>query len=146
VLILLDNNTPRGVARALTGHTVTEARERGWATLKNGELLTVAEEAGFDVLVTSDKSIRYQQNLEGRKIALVVLTIGAGGLYVGCWLKSPPPWTQPRRAPMPRWKSLTSNFLRSTKGQFCIIARRPVNTGLARYRAVLSARQIRLSA
>jgi hypothetical protein len=79
VLILLDNNTLRGVARALTGHTVTEARERGWATLKNGELLTVAEEAGFDVLVTSDKSIRYQQNLEGRKLALVVLTVGRWG-------------------------------------------------------------------
>ena len=79
MLILLDNNTPRGVARALTGHTVTEARERGWATLKNGELLTVAEEAGFDVLVTSDKSIRYQQNLEGRKLALVVLTVGRWG-------------------------------------------------------------------
>jgi hypothetical protein len=76
VLILLDNNAPRGLARALTSHTVTEARERGWATLKNGDLLTVAEEAGFEVLVTSDRSIRYQQNLEGRKIALVVLTQG----------------------------------------------------------------------
>jgi hypothetical protein len=43
VLILLDNNVPRGLVRALTGHTVTEARERGWATLKNGELLNVAE-------------------------------------------------------------------------------------------------------
>ncbi len=76
MLILLDNNVPRGLARALTGHTVTEARERGWATLKNGDLLTDAEEAGFEVLVTSDKSIKYQQNLVGRKIGLVVLTIG----------------------------------------------------------------------
>jgi hypothetical protein len=76
VLILLDNNAPRGLARALTSHTVTEARERGWATLKNGDLLTAAEEAGFQVLVTSDKSIRYQQNLKDRKIALVVLTQG----------------------------------------------------------------------
>jgi hypothetical protein len=74
VLILLDNDAPRGLARALTGHAVTEARERGWATLKNGDLLRLAEEAGFDVLVTADKNIRYQQNLEGRKIALVVLT------------------------------------------------------------------------
>jgi hypothetical protein len=76
VLILLENNVPRGLALALTSHTVTEARERGWATLKNGDLLTVAEEAGFEVLVTSDKSIRYQQNLMGRKIALVVLSQG----------------------------------------------------------------------
>jgi predicted nuclease of predicted toxin-antitoxin system len=74
VLILLDNNVPRGLARALTGHVVAEAREQGWATLKNGALLNVAEEAGFDVLVTADKDIRYQQNLEGRKIAIVVLT------------------------------------------------------------------------
>ena len=72
--ILLDNNVPRGLARALTGHVVTEARERGWATLQNGDLLRVAEEAGFDVLVTADKNIRYQQNLEVRKIAIVVLT------------------------------------------------------------------------
>jgi hypothetical protein len=45
VLILFDNNAPRGLARALTGHTVTEARQRGWATLKNGDLLSAAEEA-----------------------------------------------------------------------------------------------------
>lgn len=76
MLILLDNNAPRGLGRALAGRTAAEARERGWATLKNGDLLTVAEEAGFEVLVTSDKSIRYQQNLKGRKIALVVLSQG----------------------------------------------------------------------
>jgi hypothetical protein len=76
VLILLDNNAPRGLARALIGHTVTEARERGWATLKNGDLLTAADEAGFEVLVTSDKSIRYQQNLRRRKIAIVALGKG----------------------------------------------------------------------
>jgi hypothetical protein len=76
VRILLDNNAPRGLVRALAGHTVTEARERGWATLQNGELLSVAEQAGFEVLVTSDKSIQYQQNLSNRKIALVVLSQG----------------------------------------------------------------------
>jgi len=76
VLILLDNNAPRGLARALAGHTVIEARERGWATLKNGDLLTAAEEAGFEVPVTSDRNIRYQQNLGGRKIAIVALGKG----------------------------------------------------------------------
>ena len=76
MLILLDNNAPRGLARALAGHTVIEARERGWATLKNGDLLTAAEEAGFEVPVTSDRNIRYQQNLEGRKIAIVALGKG----------------------------------------------------------------------
>ena len=76
MLILLDNNAPRGLAGALAGHTIIVARERGWATLKNGDLLTAAEEAGFEVLVTSDRNIRYQQNLEGRKIAIVALGKG----------------------------------------------------------------------
>jgi hypothetical protein len=76
VLILLYNNAPRGLARSLTSHIVTEARERGWATLKNGDLLTAAEEAGFEVLLTSDRSIKHQQNLKGRKIAIVVLGSG----------------------------------------------------------------------
>lgn len=73
MFFLLDNAVPRGIARYLKGHTVIECRERGWDTLSNGELLRAAETAGFDVLVTTDKNIRYQQNLEGRKIALVVL-------------------------------------------------------------------------
>jgi len=76
LLILFDNNVPRGLARSLTPHEVVEARERGWHTLKNGDLLKAAEDAGFDVLVTSDKGIKYQQNLSGRKLALVVLSQG----------------------------------------------------------------------
>ena len=58
----------------LTGHIVTEARDRGWDTLSNGDLLSEAERAGFDILLTADKNIRYQQNLAGRKIAVVVLS------------------------------------------------------------------------
>jgi hypothetical protein len=73
MLILFDHVTPRGVAQALVGHTVVRASERGWDTLSNGDLLKAAEEAGFDVVVTADKSMRYQQNLAGRRIALVVL-------------------------------------------------------------------------
>jgi hypothetical protein len=52
---------------------VKTARQLGWDTLNNGELLRVAEEAGFEVLVTTDKNLAYQQNLRGRKIAIVVL-------------------------------------------------------------------------
>lgn len=74
--ILLDNNAPRGLVRALRGHTVTEARELGWDALENGALITAAEDAGFDVIVTLDQRIKYQQNLKSRKIALVVLTKG----------------------------------------------------------------------
>ena len=71
--ILFDHGTPSGIAGALSGHDVSEAIERGWDRLSNGELLKVAEAAGFDLLLTTDKRIRYQQNLTGRKIAIVVL-------------------------------------------------------------------------
>jgi hypothetical protein len=73
MLILFDHVTPKGIARALVGHTVTKAKDRGWDTFSNGDLLAAAEAAGFDVFVTADKNMRYQQNLAGRRIALVVL-------------------------------------------------------------------------
>src|ERR1035438_7776260 len=71
--ILFDNGTPRGLARLLTGHTVEEARAHNWEELANGELIEAAEQAGFEVMVTTDKNIRYQQDLAARKITLVVL-------------------------------------------------------------------------
>ena len=74
MLILFDHVTPKGIARFLPGHIVTKAKDRGWDTLSNGDLLTAAEQAGFDVFVTADKNISYQQNLAGRKIAIVVLS------------------------------------------------------------------------
>ena len=67
MLILFDHVTPKGIARALVGHTVTKAKGRGWDTLSNGDLLAAAEAAGFDVFVTADKNMRYQQNLAGRR-------------------------------------------------------------------------------
>lgn len=73
MLILFDNGIPRGLARFLTGHTIAEAWARGWEELENGELINAAERAGFEVMVTTDKNIRYQQNLGARIIALVVL-------------------------------------------------------------------------
>src|SRR5271155_5295334 len=71
--VLFDHGTPGGIAGALSGHEVTLAIERGWDRISNGELLNLAESAGFDVLLTTDKRIRYQQNLTRRKIAIVVL-------------------------------------------------------------------------
>jgi hypothetical protein len=73
MLILFDNGTPRGLASFLTGHSVEEARARGWEELANGDLIDAAEQAGFEVMVTTDKNIRHQQNLTARRIALVVL-------------------------------------------------------------------------
>jgi hypothetical protein len=74
MLILFDHVTPAGIARFLPAHTVTKAKDRGWDTLTNGDLLAEAERAGFDVLLTADKNMRHQQNLRGRRIALVVLS------------------------------------------------------------------------
>lgn len=74
--VLFDNGTPRGIASALQGHDVEEARSHGWDTLQNGELLDAAEAAGFDVFVTTDRNLQYQQNLTLRKIAIVILGKG----------------------------------------------------------------------
>ncbi len=74
MLILFDHGAPRGLARALPGHTVITARARGWDRLDNGALLSAAQGAGVQLLLTTDQRIRYQQNLTGRRIAIVVLT------------------------------------------------------------------------
>jgi hypothetical protein len=81
MLVLFDHGTPRTLARYLIDrHTITEARARGWEQAENGELLELAEAAGFDVLVTTDQNQSYQQNLEHRKIAIVVLGKGQWSL------------------------------------------------------------------
>ena len=72
--ILFDKNVPVGVRRFLTGHDVRTVVEMSWPPqLENGDLLKAAEAAAFDIIVTSDQNIRYQQNLTGRKLALIVL-------------------------------------------------------------------------
>ena len=71
--ILFDHGTPAPLSPFLEGHTVTKAKDAGWDKLNNGELLKAAEEAGFEVLVTTDKSMVAQQNLKRRTIAVVVL-------------------------------------------------------------------------
>jgi predicted nuclease of predicted toxin-antitoxin system len=71
--ILFDQATPVPIRPYLKGHEVRTAAQQEWGTLKNGELLAAAEANGFDVLLTTDKNMRYQQNLGGRKIAVVVL-------------------------------------------------------------------------
>ena len=74
MLILFDQGTPVAIRHALRAHTVKTASEQGWSTLLNGELLRVAEKAGFDLLLTTDTNLPYQQNLEGRKLAIVILS------------------------------------------------------------------------
>jgi hypothetical protein len=71
MLVLFDQSTPAPLRHALNAHVVVEAIERGWERLENGALIDAAE--AFEILVTADKNIRFQQNLIGRKIAIVVL-------------------------------------------------------------------------
>ena len=73
MLVLFDHSTPAPLRYALKAHTVVEAVERGWEMLANGALLQEAEAAGFEVFITADKNIRYQQNLTRRRIAILVL-------------------------------------------------------------------------
>ena len=71
--ILLDECVPWPLHKLLPGHTCTTAQQRGWRSIKNGELLKLAE-AEFDLFITSDQNIRYQQNLAGRRIAILELS------------------------------------------------------------------------
>ncbi len=70
--VLLDECTPRIVKKCLPERDISTVQEMGWAGVRNGELLAAAE-AQFDVFITADKNLRYQQNLKGRKLAIVLL-------------------------------------------------------------------------
>jgi predicted nuclease of predicted toxin-antitoxin system len=73
VRILFDQGTPVPLRRALPGHDVQTAYEMGWSTLTNGELLAAAEAAGFAAIVTTDKNVRHQQSIAGRRFGILVL-------------------------------------------------------------------------
>lgn len=72
--VLFDQGTPAPLRNHLSGHQVSTAYEMGWGSLKNGELLEQAQSLGFEVLVTTDQNLKYQQNLAKRQIAIVVLS------------------------------------------------------------------------
>ena len=72
--ILFDQGTPVALRDALQNYSVGTANAQGWSTLTNGELLRVAEQAGFEVLLTTDTNLPHQQNLRGCKLAVVILT------------------------------------------------------------------------
>ena len=71
--VLFDQGTPVPLRRYLSNHRVETAYERGWSGLRNSALLDRAEAEGFEVLVTTDQSLRHQQNLAGRRLAVLVL-------------------------------------------------------------------------
>ena len=70
--VLFDQGTPDPLRHALTAHVVSTAYEMGWSLLSNGDLLDAAE-AQFDAFVTTDQNLRHQQNLAGRRLAILVL-------------------------------------------------------------------------
>jgi hypothetical protein len=74
VRVLFDQGTPAPLRRLMPRHEVVTAYERGWSTLKNGELISAAEADGLQVFVTTDLNLKYQQNLASRTIAIIVLT------------------------------------------------------------------------
>jgi hypothetical protein len=109
VRILFDQGTPVPLRRALIGHEVATAFERGWGLMQNGELLRVAEVAGFEAVITTDQNLRYQQNFEGRHLAILVLlttdwrlirqhtdivATAVAGLIPGAYIELPFPPTQ----------------------------------------------------
>lgn len=71
--ILLDECVPVQVRNALVGHEVATAQKLGWGGISNGELLQLAEQNGFELFIVADKNLRYQQNLTGRKLAILEL-------------------------------------------------------------------------
>lgn len=71
--VLFDQGTPAPLREALVAHVVETAYERGWSRLQNGAILRAAEEEGFEVFVSTDRNLEYQQNLFGRRLAIVVL-------------------------------------------------------------------------
>ena len=72
--VLFDHGTPVPLRKQLLPHQVETAYERSWSSLKNGELLSQAEANDFDVLITTDQNLKYQQNLGSRRIAIVVIS------------------------------------------------------------------------
>jgi predicted nuclease of predicted toxin-antitoxin system len=70
--VLFDHNIPKKLRSLLPGQQVVTSRELAWDALKNGELLSAAEANGFEFMVTGDKNMSYQQNLEGRRLAVLI--------------------------------------------------------------------------
>jgi hypothetical protein len=89
--ILFDQGVPRGLAASLRNHEVKEARQLKWEGISNGALLKLAEETGFNPVLTTDKNVRYQQNLTDRTISIVILGQSPGGLCGSILTRLSPP-------------------------------------------------------
>jgi hypothetical protein len=72
--ILFDQGTPVPLRRTLSGHDVATAYELGWSTVTNGDLIRLAQQEGYELLISTDTNLQYQQNLKDRNLAILVLT------------------------------------------------------------------------
>ena len=72
--VLLDHNIPRPLRGYLVDHMVDTANEKGWEELTNGDLLEIAERDGYQVIITGDQNLRFQQNIGRRGLGILVLT------------------------------------------------------------------------
>jgi len=79
VRVLLDSNLPRAFAALLPGHRTETTHSRGWSDLDDGPLLNAAE-SEFDVFISMDQNIRFQQNLRGRTIRIVIVRAASNRL------------------------------------------------------------------
>ncbi len=80
--VLLDENLPQRLRLLLAGHEVATVAYCGWAGVSNGALIVAAEGAGFDVMITADQGINYQQNLKDRRLAVVVLSTNRNSVVI----------------------------------------------------------------
>ncbi|MEO7682557.1 MAG: DUF5615 family PIN-like protein [Gemmatimonadaceae bacterium] len=71
--VLIDESLPRALASALKGHEVRTVQQEGWSSISNGELLRLAVQSGFEVFLTPDRNLQYQQNIPKAGIGIVVL-------------------------------------------------------------------------
>ena len=78
--VLLDEQLPRHLARELRGHEVSTVQQKGWTGLKNGELLRRAANAGFEVFVTADRNLEFQQNLSQTRLGVILLVAPSNAL------------------------------------------------------------------
>ena len=113
MLVLLDQSTPVPIRRFLTEHIVETASHRGWDKLRNGDLLKAAQDAGFQVLLTPDKNIPFQQNLKNYKIAVVVLGSGQWPLLRQHVHRVVAAVNAAQPAPIVKWRFQTDNAPRS---------------------------------
>ncbi|MBC7924504.1 MAG: DUF5615 family PIN-like protein [Bryobacteraceae bacterium] len=80
--ILLDENLPHRLRLLLSDHDARTTAYQGWAGLTNGALLKAADDAGFDVLITADQGIQYQQNITSYRLAIIVLSTNKKALIM----------------------------------------------------------------